>query len=592
LDDIEKSVYDAQAMKRYYSPSSLRLEKIKEYIKLAAKNGNNEFIQQALGHGLYTAIEIEKRKTRREKRCAFCVSAVKKYMDTIKEEVGSAVFQNMIGVNEKVTLMFAIDTTGSMSAEIATAKAIAKGIVDHPRQQTEVDYILSPFNDPECGPVTKAGEGEEFLKAIEDLSATGGGDCPELAFTGIIRALNEGAENDSPLFVFTDATAKDEHQLLPAKLIAKGKRASVYFFTTGLCGQASYKPFEELASDSCGQMFEIPKRSNDLAKMSNITKSLLRPASCDTGTGGDQSRRKKRSGGSEYQLPFDDVMEKVIVSVATQNTGATIDLKDPRGVPVSSGETTLAKGAIFEIDHPRPGMWNLTVSPEAGKYSYVIKAFSKTNVDFDFVFVIPRKRMSPLPISHPLTGTPAHAILIVRASHRIRSTSLSLVILSKNGAVLNTTSVSPVGTSGAHFSASFATPTVPFRLKLRGRTKKNFDFERSSHNIVHPSHTLIRVRYASHEFTVPIRGSSMVMFLVYNTGSTEMFDLKVQESSIFTASMLMSAVRVHQNRSSFLIVRFSAKSTATSGTADNVIVTATGRTSNVSVNHAFSLMVV
>lgn len=147
LDDIEKSVYDAQAMKRYYSPSSLRLEKIKEYIKLAAKNGNNKFIQQALGHGLYTAIEIEKRKTRREKRCAVC-SAVKKYMDTIKKEVGPAVFEKMIGVKEKVTLMFAIDTTASMSDEIATAKAIAKGIVDHLRQQTEVDYILSPFNDP------------------------------------------------------------------------------------------------------------------------------------------------------------------------------------------------------------------------------------------------------------------------------------------------------------------------------------------------------------------------------------------------------------------------------------------------------------
>jgi len=258
----------------------------------------------------------------------------------------------------------------------------------------------------ETGPVTykKAGEGEEFVKAIKDLSATGGGDCPERAFSGIISALNGGARDNSPLFVFTDATANDEDKLDSAKLIALAKSVSVYFFTTGLCGQASYKPFEELASESCGQMFEIPKRSNDLAKMSNITKSLLHSASCDTGTGGGQSRRKKRSGGSEYQLPFDDVMEKVIVSVATQNTGATIDLKDPLGVPVSSGETTLAKGAIFEIDHPRPGMWNLTVSPEAGKYSYVIKAFSKTNVDFDFVFVIPRKRMSPLPISHPLTG--------------------------------------------------------------------------------------------------------------------------------------------------------------------------------------------
>lgn len=258
----------------------------------------------------------------------------------------------------------------------------------------------------DAGPVTtkKAGEGKEFVKAIEDLFATGGDDCPELAFKGIMNALNGGVKNNSPLFVFTDATAKDEDQLDAAKAMAKGKRASVYFFTTGLCGQASYKPFEELASDSCGQMFEIPKSSNDLAKMSSITKSLLRRASCGTGTGGGQRRREKRSGGSEYQLPFDDVMEKVIVSVATQNTGATIDLKDPLGVPVSSGETTLAKGAIFEIDHPRPGMWNLTVSPEAGKYSYVIKAFSKTNVDFDFVFVIPRKRMSPLPISHPLTG--------------------------------------------------------------------------------------------------------------------------------------------------------------------------------------------
>ena len=148
LDEIEKSVYDAQAMKRYYSQSSLRLEKIKDYIKLAAKNKNSEFIQQALGHGLYTTIEIERRKAGRKKRCILCANAVKTYMDTIKKEVGPTVFEEMIGVNEKVTLMFAIDTTGSMWSEIVTAKAIAKSIVDHPRQYLEVDYILSPFNDP------------------------------------------------------------------------------------------------------------------------------------------------------------------------------------------------------------------------------------------------------------------------------------------------------------------------------------------------------------------------------------------------------------------------------------------------------------
>ncbi len=148
MDEIEKSVYDAQAMKLYYSQSSLRLEKIKEYIKLAAENKNYRFIQQSLGHGLYTTIEIEKRKAGRKKRCTLCSSAVKTYIDTIIKEVGPAKFDEMIGVQEKVTLMFAIDDTGSMGGEIEAAKAIATYIVKHPRQDTKVDYILSPFNDP------------------------------------------------------------------------------------------------------------------------------------------------------------------------------------------------------------------------------------------------------------------------------------------------------------------------------------------------------------------------------------------------------------------------------------------------------------
>lgn len=45
------------------------------------------------------------------------------------------------------TLMFAIDTTGSMSDEIHAAKAIAKQIINATRD-FKVDYILSPFNDP------------------------------------------------------------------------------------------------------------------------------------------------------------------------------------------------------------------------------------------------------------------------------------------------------------------------------------------------------------------------------------------------------------------------------------------------------------
>jgi len=253
----------------------------------------------------------------------------------------------------------------------------------------------------------EAGKGTQFVKEIEALSPSGGGDCPELAFRGITDALNEGPQSGSPLYVFTDATAKDYDDYYDKAMVAATSQGtSVYiFFTGGGCYKSSSKPYQDLASETCGQMFKIPKNSKDLATMSNITKSLLHVASCNMRSGGGLFGRKKRSGSSEYKLFFDDVMEKVVVSVTTQNTGARIDLKDPRGIPVSgSGKIILDRGAIFEIDNHRPGSWKLIVSSGAGKHSYVIKASSKTNLDFDFVFVIPRKRMSPLPISHPLIG--------------------------------------------------------------------------------------------------------------------------------------------------------------------------------------------
>lgn len=132
----------------YYSQSSGRLKKITDNLKLAAKKDNYRFIQQSLGHGLYTTIEIEKRKAGRKKRCSLCASAVKTYMDTIKKEIGVATFEKFIGAKDRVTLMFVIDDTGSMSSEIHSAKAIATYIVNHPRPNTEVDFVLSPFNDP------------------------------------------------------------------------------------------------------------------------------------------------------------------------------------------------------------------------------------------------------------------------------------------------------------------------------------------------------------------------------------------------------------------------------------------------------------
>lgn len=123
---------------------------------MAAKQGSSHFIRQSLGHALYTANEIEKRKlhmhslVRRKKRCSLCAGAMKEFMKKIEKAIGKTNFVKFIGNKNmaKATLMFAIDDTGSMSGEIQAAKDIAEYIVKYPRPNLQVDYILSPFNDP------------------------------------------------------------------------------------------------------------------------------------------------------------------------------------------------------------------------------------------------------------------------------------------------------------------------------------------------------------------------------------------------------------------------------------------------------------
>ena len=75
---------------------------------------------------------------------------MKKFMKMIETEIGKEKFQKFVGTKnlDRTTLMFAIDDTGSMADEIQAAKDIATYIVNYKRGNLEVDYILSPFNDP------------------------------------------------------------------------------------------------------------------------------------------------------------------------------------------------------------------------------------------------------------------------------------------------------------------------------------------------------------------------------------------------------------------------------------------------------------
>lgn len=82
-----------------------------------------------------------------EKKTGSVLSETKTYLDRLRRVVGDKKMDKILSAQGYSTLIFTIDTTGSMSDEINAAKAIAKQIVNVTRE-SEVDYILSPFNDP------------------------------------------------------------------------------------------------------------------------------------------------------------------------------------------------------------------------------------------------------------------------------------------------------------------------------------------------------------------------------------------------------------------------------------------------------------
>ena len=93
------------------------------------------------------------------------------------------------------------------------------------------------------GPITHKYEDNkaEFISAIQGLRVAGGGDCPEMAFGGMLGAYESQPKLGSPMFVFTDAGAKDDsfEKKEELKQFADQYGSTINFFTNYRgCGDA------------------------------------------------------------------------------------------------------------------------------------------------------------------------------------------------------------------------------------------------------------------------------------------------------------------------------------------------------------------
>ncbi|KAK0745465.1 hypothetical protein B0T18DRAFT_132121 [Schizothecium vesticola] len=300
-------------------------------------------------------------------------------------------------------LGLAVDTTGSMGEYITALRVEIKRILRDregtPDQPSAL--VLSPFNDGETGvgPVLSSSSQVDFGAALDVLNAEGGGDCPELALTGIGKAL-EQLPAGGHLFVVTDASAKDASLVGEVISLARGKRIKVFFFLfDNICGTGE-PAYTSIAHATGGQThtgLTVADASLVPALIEAVVRSLstelvhVLPDTLNTVTDLNQVAAAERRAVSSLQKRYlseirftvDPSLTSVTFSV---DSGRSVTITRPDGSVVGAGDANanivvLTRGVVVVVNAPQSGTWTVSVS-DCDECS--VNVFGQSPVQFTF----------------------------------------------------------------------------------------------------------------------------------------------------------------------------------------------------------------
>lgn len=145
---FEKEIAEFHATQRRRRVRPSTIKKLDSLIEEAAKNkkASVKILRSLTSQGLFLT-QLE--RSGRKRGVDSLKLGARKFLKRLETKIGDEEFKDLLAVDGEVTLIFAIDDTGSMYDEIAAAQAISESIVkSRNKDAANVDYILSPFNDP------------------------------------------------------------------------------------------------------------------------------------------------------------------------------------------------------------------------------------------------------------------------------------------------------------------------------------------------------------------------------------------------------------------------------------------------------------
>ncbi|XP_068572631.1 von Willebrand factor A domain-containing protein 7-like [Cebidichthys violaceus] len=511
------------------------------------------------------------------------IAATSELLEDIRGAAGDRPFLQMMGISKGKALCFVIDTTGSMSDDIAAVRTVTSSIINS-KVGTEDEpsvYILVPFNDPEFGPLTKTTDPNVFKNAIDSLSATGGGDFPEMSLSGLQLALT-GAPRNSEIFLFTDAPAKDQHLRSTVIALIEQTKSVVNFMITGILGFRRRRQSDDSQQQQQSRSRMLTSDAQlyrDLAQVSGglaieVSKSEL-PVATSIITESSSSSlvtilQAARSPGKAENFTFtvDESVRNLTVYIT--GTFVTLTVISPSGVSQESADTA---GSLITASQSvgnfktlklktQPGLWEIKM---VSTNPYIVKVIGDSPIDFLFDFLeVSQSPFGDLDVvdNRPRAGVNGSLIVTVTGSD---STTLTEVILvESSGSREVNGSVEALG--GGNFLTKFdRIPAEEFVVLVKGQNSNGSSgiLQRQSPTSIKAS-TLIVTSPDSNSVLVPGIPLS-VPFSVMTSGAGGNFRIQATNDQGFNSNF-PSSLFLETGGSANGTVNLTAPSTTPSGT--------------------------
>ena len=496
----------------------------------------------------------------------------------LQARVTARQFSAFLGVG--APFAFAIDTTGSMGGIIASVKTQVNAIIDArnntPQQATQ--YVLAPFNDPGVPGALVTGDAAVFKGALAGLTASGGGDCPELSMQGLFNAVS-AADKGAQVYLFTDASAKDAARMGSILDLASAKRSKIFTPLFGSC--SPYDPaYFTLARHTGGQVFILnPSEAGQVARLSEV---FSRSDSVDVfAVNGTLS-----AAPVTYQFPVDSHLSRLNISVAAVS-GATVEVRRPGGSVLTAttpGVTSIPLGnaTVYSLAAPDTGTWRITVSG-IDQFSILVNGASDLTFP-QFRFVEQRGRPGHEG-AFPLGGAPAPGkTLAVQASLGRAASALSYEFRTPEGQVISRFTlagndpVDPLTQSGL-----VTVPGVPFRVAVLGQDERRMAFQRLSGNVVSPQTVSV---VAPLPVVLPRGRVTTYIFSVRNGGPLDTFNFSALDDQHMVTSISPATATIASGASVLVTVTLIPGAGATDGMVDTLTFSAASSANALARNYA------